>query len=300
MELRQLEYLVAVAELANFTRAAERLHVAQPAVSAQIRKLERELGQPLLDRSTRTVRLTAAGEAVLPHAKAALASVGNVTRAVDELTDLVSGSVAIGTVTAHDVDVAGLLADFHAAHPGVEITLSTDNSDVLIDRLRSGALDAAIVSMGTDERPEGLDVDVVTDEAIDAAVSLDDALAGTTTIELAELAQRSLIALPAGTGLRSRLDHAFAAAGLSAHVAFEASTPIALAELAERGLGVAIVPSSVARTRPALHAVTITPAMRGRLVLAARSTGRSARPPQSCCRWHGVSSVSAGVNRVRA
>lgn len=273
MELRQLEYLVAVAEHANFTRAAERLHVAQPAVSAQIRKLERELGQPLLDRSTRTVRLTAAGAAALPHAKAALASVGNVTRAVEELTDLVSGSVAIGTVTAHDVDVPGLLADFHAAHPGVEIRLSTDNSDVLIDQLHSGVLDAAIVSVGSDERLDGLDVDVVTDEAIDAAVSHDDEWAGTATIGLAALAERPLIALPVGTGLRARLDQAFAAAGLSPHIAFEASTPIALAELAERGLGVAIVPSSVARTRPALHAVTITPEVRGRLVLAARATG---------------------------
>ena len=273
MELRQLEYLVAVAEHANFTRAAERLHVAQPAVSAQIRKLERELGQPLLDRSTRTVRLTAAGAAALPHAKAALASVGNVTRAVEELTDLVSGSVAIGTVTAHDVDVPGLLADFHAAHPGVEIRLSTDNSDVLIDQLHSGVLDAAIVSVGSDERLDGLDVDVVTDEAIDAAVSHDDEWAGTATIGLAALAERPLIALPVGTGLRARLDQAFAAAGLSPHIAFEASTPIALAELAERGLGVAIVPSSVARTRPALHAVTVTPEVRGRLVLAARATG---------------------------
>ena len=273
MELRQLEYLIAVAEHANFTRAAERLHVAQPAVSAQIRKLERELGQPLLDRSTRTVRLTAAGEAVLPHAKAALASVGNVTRAVEELTDLVSGSVAIGTVTAHDVDVPGLLADFHAAHPGVEIRLSTDNSDVLIDQIHSGVLDAAIVSVGADERLDGLDVDVVTDEAIDAAVSYDDEWAGTATVELAALAERPLITLPVGTGLRARLDQAFAAEGLSPHVAFEASTPIALAELAERGLGVAIVPSSVARTRPALHAVTITPELRGRLVLAARATG---------------------------
>lgn len=273
MELRQLEYLVAVAEHANFTRAAERLHVAQPAVSAQIRKLERELGQPLLDRSTRTVRLTAAGAAALPHAKAALASVGNVTRAVEELTDLVRGSVAIGTVTAHDVDVPGLLADFHAAHPGVEIRLSTDNSDVLIDQLHSGVLDAAIVSVGSDELLDGLDVDVVTDEAIDAAVSHDDEWAGTATIGLAALAERPLIALPVGTGLRARLDQAFAAAGLSPHIAFEASTPIALAELAERGLGVAIVPSSVARTRPALHAVTVTPEVRGRLVLAARATG---------------------------
>ncbi|MDT5149849.1 MAG: hypothetical protein QOI01_1582, partial [Mycobacterium sp.] len=270
---RQLEYLVAVAAEANFTRAAERLHVAQPAVSAQIQKLERELGQPLLDRSKRTVRLTAAGEAVLPSATAALAAVADVRRSVEELTDLVSGTVAIGTVTAHDMDIAGLLADFHGAHPGVEITLSTDNSDVLITQLRSGVLDVAIVSVGSDECPDGLDVEVVTDEAIDAAVCHDDDLAGESSVELAALAERSLIALPVGTGVRQRLDQACATAGVSVRIAFEASTPIALAELAERGLGVAILPSSVSRSRPGLHALTIRPEMRGRLVLAWRSTG---------------------------
>ncbi|MDT5337935.1 MAG: hypothetical protein QOD90_3440 [Mycobacterium sp.] len=273
MELRQLEYFVTVAERANFTRAAEQLHVAQPAVSAQIQKLERELGQPLLDRSKRTVRLTGAGAAALPYAKAALTAVADVRRAVDELTELASGTVAIGTVTAHDVDIPGLLADFHAAHPGVEITLSTDNSDVLIDRLGTGVLDVAIVSVGSESLSEGLDVEVVTDEAIEAAVCHDDELAGESTIGLAALAERSLIALPVGTGVRARLDQACAAAGVSARIAFEASSPMALAELAERGLGVAIVPSSVARSRPGLHALAITPEMRGRLVLAWRSTG---------------------------
>jgi DNA-binding transcriptional LysR family regulator len=273
MELRQLEYFVTVAERANFTRAAEQLHVAQPAVSAQIQKLERELGQPLLDRSKRTVRLTGAGAAALPYAKAALTAVADVRRAVDELTELASGTVAIGTVTAHDVDIPGLLADFHAAHPGVEITLSTDNSDVLIDRLGTGVLDVAIVSVGSESLSEGLDVEVVTDEAIEAAVCHDDELAGESTIGLAALAERSLIALPVGTGVRARLDRACAAAGVSARIAFEASSPMALAELAERGLGVAIVPSSVARSRPGLHALAITPEMRGRLVLAWRSTG---------------------------
>jgi DNA-binding transcriptional LysR family regulator len=273
MELRQLEYLVAVAEEANFTRAAERLHVAQPAVSAQIQKLERELGQVLLDRSRRAVRLTAAGVAVLPSAKAALAAIVGVRRAVDELADLVTGSVAIGMVTAHDVDIPGLLADFHARHSGVEITLSTDNSDVLIDHLRTGVLDMAIVSVGSGERPEGLNVETITDEAIDAAVRHDDVLAGESSIELAALAGRSLIALPVGTGLRRQLDHACAAAGVKVRVAFEASTPIALADLAERGLGVAILPSSVAQSRPDLHALTIRPEMRGRLVLAWRSSG---------------------------
>ena len=94
MELRQVEYFVAVAEEANFTRAAERIHVAQPAVSAQIQRLERELGQPLLDRSRRTVRLTAAGEAALPYARAALAAVADIHVAVEELTQLVRGTAA--------------------------------------------------------------------------------------------------------------------------------------------------------------------------------------------------------------
>ena len=169
MELRQLEYLVAVAEEANFTRAAERIHVAQPAVSAQIQRLERELGQQLLDRSRRTVRLTAAGEAVLPYARAALAAVDDMHVAVEELTDLVRGAVTIGTVTSHSVDIPQLLADFHADHPNVEITLSTDSSDNLIENVRTGQLDAAIVSVGPDECPDGLEVQVVTDEAIQAA-----------------------------------------------------------------------------------------------------------------------------------
>src|SRR4029453_6241939 len=120
MELRQLEYFVAVAEEANFTRAAERIHVAQPAVSAQIQRLEREVGQPLLDRSRRAVRLTAAGEAVLPYARAALAAVADIHVAVEELTQLVRGSVTIGTVTSHSVDVPSLLADFQAANPNAE------------------------------------------------------------------------------------------------------------------------------------------------------------------------------------
>src|ERR1043165_7241262 len=111
MELRQLEYFVAVTEEANFTRAAQRVHVAQPAVSAQIARLERELGQPLVDRSRREVRLTAAGAAVLPYARAPLDAGRHARTAVDELTQLVRGSVTVGTVTAHNVDLPQLLAD---------------------------------------------------------------------------------------------------------------------------------------------------------------------------------------------
>ncbi|MCV7289666.1 LysR family transcriptional regulator [Mycolicibacterium wolinskyi] len=273
MELRQLEYFVAVVEEANFTRAAQRVRVAQPAVSAQIQRLERELGQELLDRSRRAVRLTAAGAAVLPYARAALAAVAGARTAVDELADLVRGSVAIATVTAHDVDIPSLLAQFHTAHPAVEITLGADNSDVLLERLRTGRLDLAIVSIGPDEQLDDIATEVVTDEAIEAAVGAGDDLAAHDVVSLTALREWPLISLPPGTGIRRQLDAACAAAGFTPRIAFEASTPPALADLAERGLGVAILPSSVSRSRPGLHALTIEPPMRGRLVLAWRSRG---------------------------
>src|SRR5690242_9413102 len=181
MELHQLAYFVAVAEEGNFTRAAERLHVAQPGVSAQIRRLERELGQELLDRSGRTVRLTEVGAAVLPYARAALASVDGVRLAVGEMTGLLSGRIAIGTVTSHGVDLATLLAEFHRDHPAVEITLGEDSTDRLVSGLREGRLDTAVIAFGT-APPPGLEVIVVTEEPIVAAVSHDSELAAGSTI----------------------------------------------------------------------------------------------------------------------
>lgn len=219
------------------------------------------------------MRLTAAGEAVLTHAKAALAAVRDVRVAADELAHLVRGTVAIGTVTSHNVDIPGLLADFHADHPNVEITLSAATSDTLIDDVRRGALDVAIASVGPDEVPDGLDVVVVTDEEIVAAVRMSDPLAKRKKIRLADLRDRTLIALPVGAGIRRQFDRACAAEGVTPRIGFEAATPLELADLAERGLGVAVVPVSVPRGRPDLHAVGFTPELRGRLVLAWRSHG---------------------------
>ena len=121
--------------------------------------------------------------------------------------------------------------------------------------------------------PDGLDVEVVTDEAIEAAVCRADPLAKRKKIRLADLRDRTLIALPVGAGIRHQFDRACARAGVTPRIAFEASTPLALADLAERGLGVAIVPASVPRGRADLHALAFVPELRGRLVLAWRSAG---------------------------
>ncbi|PRC43323.1 LysR family transcriptional regulator [Mycobacterium sp. ITM-2017-0098] len=270
MELRQLEYFVAVVEERSFTKAAQRERVAQPAVSAQIQRLERRVGQPLLTRSRRDVRLTQAGAALLPHARTALAAVRDAQAAVDEVANLVRGSVAIGTVTLHPVDVAALMADFHADYPEVEITLATDNSDILLARLEDGRLDLAIVSIGVDEAPPGMDYVVITDEALEAAVAIQHPLARRKALSLKELCEYPLISLPKGTGLRSRLDSACAAAGLHPRIAFEATSPLELVGLARHGLGVAILPESMARNSRDLHALRLPADLRGRLVWAWR------------------------------
>ncbi|MFB9442189.1 LysR family transcriptional regulator [Dactylosporangium vinaceum] len=272
MELHQLEYFVAVADEEGFTRAAARLRVAQPGVSAQIRKLERELGLPLLDRTTRSVRLTAAGEAVLPFARAALTAVEGARQVADELSGLKRGRVAVGTVNSHTVDLATILADFHARWPGIEITLVEDASGRLADAVREGRLDAAIVAYA--QEPEGLDLHVVTDEAIDAAVWIGHELAARETIRLTDLRDRALVCLPRGGGIRAVLDAACAEAGFTPRVAFEAGSPTVIEQLAARRLGIAILPESIARHREHLHPLRIIePELRGRLGLAWRQGG---------------------------
>lgn len=274
MELRQLEYFVAVVEEANFTRAAARLHVAQPGVSAQVRRLERELGEDLLDRSGRAVRLTEVGAAVLPYARAALAAVEGARHAVDELAGLVRGHVAVGMVASTSShNLPELVADFHQEYPSVEITLSEDNSDRLIAALQDGRLDVALIGLGRPV-PRGIESQVVADEPLVAAVNHGDPLAVRTTITLQALQKLALISLPRGTGLRSLIDDACATAGFQPHIAFEASDPNVLAQLAARGMGVAILTESVADAHPTLHAIAITrPRMRGRLEFAWRSEG---------------------------
>ncbi|MGH3152075.1 MAG: LysR family transcriptional regulator [Streptosporangiaceae bacterium] len=279
MELRQLEYFVAVAEERNFTRAAAKLHVTQPGVSAQIRQLERELGQELLDRSGRAVRLTEAGTAVLPFALAALGAVNGARLAIDEISGLMRGHVAVGMVVqCASLDIPDLLAGFHRRHPGIEITLAEDSSDHLTDAVRDGTYDLAFIGLGPVTPPgrqplAGLDLQVVADEPIVAAVAPDSDLAGLGSVTLAQIADRAVISLPAGTGLRACVDAAYESAGRQARVGFEASDQRMLARLAARGLGLAYLPASVARAHgDGLHVLVVSdPEMRGRLALTWRT-----------------------------
>jgi DNA-binding transcriptional LysR family regulator len=246
MELRQLEYFVAVAEEANFTRAAERVRISQSGVSAQIRQLERELGAELFDRSTRTARLTVAGHAVLEHARATLASADAIAQAAGEVTGLIRGRLTVGMVVGCTVvPLFNALAAFHAAYPGVELSLVEDGSDRLIDGVRGGAIDAALIGVAG-STPSGLGSLTIISEGLAALVPREHPLAGKNSVSLGELAGHRIVCMPAGTGIRTVLDRACAATGVRPTIALEASAADAIADLAGRGIGIGVLSASMA------------------------------------------------------
>jgi len=256
MELHQLEYFIAVAEEASFTRAATRVHVAQPGVSAQVRRLESELGQPLLDRSGRSVRLTEVGTAVLPFARAALDAVANARLAVDELAGLVRGQVTVGMVSGCALPLlAQLLAEFHQAYPGVSIALTEENSDRLVELLNQGQLDLALIG-AAGAATVGAETAVIADEELVAVVDSGHPLAASRTIGVAALRDVPLVSLPRGTGVRMALDAACAEAGFTPRIVLQASALSMVTQLAAQGLGLAVVPASTANASTANTANT--------------------------------------------
>lgn len=266
MDLRQLEYFVAVAEERNFTRAAERVHISQSGVSAQIRQLERELGAELFDRSARTATLTVAGKAALKHARTALTAAAAVGQAVGEVTDLIRGQLTVGMVVGCTITpLFDALAAFNRAHPGVEISLLEDNSDRLVEGVQAGTIDLALIGTAT-VRHDGLDALTIISERLVAAVPAGHPLAEQRRVALRDLCAYPIVCMPPGTGLRTVLDQACAAQNLRLVIALQASAADAIADLGARGLAVAILSESMAaRYRDRLTALPIddieTPAL---------------------------------------
>jgi DNA-binding transcriptional LysR family regulator len=259
MELRQLQYFVAVAEEANFTRAAERVHISQSGVSAQVRRLEQELGATLIDRSARTATLTAAGEAALDHAREVLSAAQAVRQAIDDVSGVLRGRLDVGMVSGCTITpLFDALAAFGAAHPGIEISLTEDSSDRLTERVRAGEVDVALIG-AAGHTPPGLEAFTIVSERLVAAVPAGHPLADREdACTLSEVTAHPLVCMPAGTGVRAVLDAACARSELVPEIALIASAPDAVADLARRGLGVAILSESMAPVRDGrLQAVPI-------------------------------------------
>jgi DNA-binding transcriptional LysR family regulator len=145
MEVRQLEYFVAVAEDLHFGRAADRLHIGQPAVSQQIARLERELGAQLFDRTTRRVQLTAAGRRLLPEAQATLTALARLRATVVEPVDELTGTLRVGTSEGLGDRLDQVLDSIANRAPRLQVRLVSLPSARRLDALRRGELDAAFL-----------------------------------------------------------------------------------------------------------------------------------------------------------
>jgi DNA-binding transcriptional LysR family regulator len=265
MDLRQLSYFVAVAEEGQFTRAAARVSVAQPAISAQIRRLEDELGEPLFHRDQRAVRLTVAGESLLPHAHAALAAADRGRATIASLRGVLHGRLEVGVSGPVDRRFAQALGDFHRAHPGVEISFSQQHNEPLLEAVAQGGVDAAIVGIGAQPVPPGVQTRVVATEPLVLAIRRGDPLSSRDTITLAQLREQPIITLVRGSGLRTVVENACRDSGFVPRIAAETGELASLVELAAEGLGVAVLPRSAADgadvavaeiTRPRLTRIT--------------------------------------------
>ncbi|MGW7447817.1 LysR family transcriptional regulator [Kitasatospora sp. NPDC054795] len=269
MEMHQLRYFAAVVDEGTFTAAAARLHVSQSGISTQVAKLERELGQLLLDRSGRQVRLTPAGEAVLPLAKNALATLDAIQHTAAEFADAVRGRVRLGMITGCSIPpFLDAVADLGRSHPGIELSLHEGHSEDLQAQVMAGSLDLALIGYAGEVFP-GLEATVAIDEPIAAVVPVGHAL-DRARLRLADLRGEKILCLSPGTGIRAAYRGSCRRLGLDPRVDIEASSPVALLRLAERGAGVAVLSASSA-AGDGLRAVPLADAaIRARLGLVAR------------------------------
>ncbi len=242
MELHQLRYFVTVAQEGTFTRAAERLYLAQPSLSEQIRKLEGELGCPLFERLGRTLAVTSAGEALLPHAQRILFEVEQARLRVQDVRGLRRGRLSIGVLPSAGARLLPrFLAEFRRRHPRVDVVLREDNvSAELEDLVNSGFLDLAIIRLPA--RRPGLAARLLVREPMVLLMPPGHRLAGRRALTLREVALEPFVAMRTGSGLRDLLEAVCWAAGFEPHVAVEAGQLGSVQALVLAGMGVTVLP----------------------------------------------------------
>jgi LysR family transcriptional regulator, transcription activator of glutamate synthase operon len=245
MELRQLRYLVALDDERHFTRAALREHVAQPALSQQIRRIEEEVGLPLVQRTTRRVALTEAGVCLVARARRVLAELDGAQAELAALSGVHSGRVTVGVIhTMGPVDVSLVLAIFHRRHPSVELTVREQSSEELAEMLRIDELDLAFLSVTERIESHGLGLQQLISEELVVILPRDHRLAVRHRVKMADLAGEEFISYREGARLRELLVSAGRHAGFEPRVTLESNESLRIRRMVQRGMGAAILPRS--------------------------------------------------------
>lgn len=251
MELRQLQYALQIAEERNFSRAAEKLHIAQPSLSQQLSKLEKELGVLLFQRNTSSVELTHAGESFVAHAQRILDAAQELRQEMDDISQLRSGRVVVGSMPITGSHLLPyVLPEFKSAYPGIGITLLEDTSLNLEKLTAAGGTDLSLLSLPLQE--PSLDYVELGEEQILLAVPPGHPFTARNTadgVRIEELQSESFIVLKKGQGFRNMTLGLCRAAGFEPNVVFESNNIETVQSLVAAGMGITLVPQFIARAK---------------------------------------------------
>lgn len=241
MNLRDLKYLVALADLRHFGKAAEACFVSQPTLSTQIRKLEEELGVTLIERAPRKVMLTAAGQDVVQRARRIVADVDEMKEAARRSHDPASGTLRLGVFpTLGPYLLPHVVPALREAFPQLELLLVEEKSDVLLQRLRDGQLDAALLALPLHD--DQLHAEFLFEEPFVLAAPEGHPLAAHATLRMADLADQRLLLLQDGHCLRDQALAACELEGARRNAGFNGTSLHTLAQMVANGLGVTLMP----------------------------------------------------------
>ncbi|MET7947709.1 LysR family transcriptional regulator [Micromonospora sp. NPDC005324] len=272
MQLHQLRYFVAVAEVRHFTQAADIVGITQPSLSKQIHALEADLGAPLFERLRGNIALTAAGEVLLPLATRILADVETATREVQELVGLRRGRVRLGATPSLATSLAPpVLRRFRDAHPTIDLRVEEGGSQDLVRDLLRGDLDLALIIMPAQGADPGLRVDPILRESLVVA-SVGEVTTASTTGELriTDLRDQPMVMFREGYDLRDATIQACREAGFEPTFAVDGGEMDAVLSFVEAGLGIALVPGIVLARRPGVRITPLAPPGVRRTIAVAR------------------------------
>jgi LysR family transcriptional regulator, transcription activator of glutamate synthase operon len=234
-----------LADERSFTRAAAQMHVAQPALSQQIAKLEAELGVTLAERTTRRVGITEAGDRLVGHARRILKQVDIAAEDVAAIAGVQAGRLTIGASrTVGSFDLSALLAGFYRRYPGVDLAVREDLSNHLAAALRADEIDLAFITRPAGREDDDLDLRVVSSEPLVALLAPTHGLARRKRLRVPLLEGETIVTFPEGATIRARLEETAARAGFTPRVAFETNEVSRMRALAAAGLAVAVLPRS--------------------------------------------------------
>jgi DNA-binding transcriptional LysR family regulator len=239
LTLRQFRVFEAVARNLSFSRAAEELHLSQPAVSMQIRGIEAILGMPLTEQLGKKIFLTDAGREVLYASQAITARLDDLQHNLAQLRGLDSGNLRLAVTSTVNAVATGILARFRGSHPGVAVHLDVSNRAEVLDLLASNRIDLAI--MGQVPAELGLSATRFMDNPLVVIAPPGHPLTGKRKVTLERVAAESFLVREAGSGTRAAMERFFAAQGLEIRSSMEMSSNEAIRQAVQAGLGLGIL-----------------------------------------------------------